>query len=218
MAKRPRRFPADRRAVFRRGVSLKRRIYPWRSGNHFELLIDGPQFFPRMRASIEQALERIDFELYLLEAGGCAEQLVGALEAAVARGGYVLREAAGGKPAVVLIATGSEVALAVQAQETLAGEGIAARVVSMPSTTVFDRQDAAWRAAVLPAGVPRVAVEAGSTDFWRKYVGAADDARGAVVGIDRFGESAPAAQLFDYFGITADAVVRAARDVVRAMA
>lgn len=86
MAKRPRRFPADRRAVFRRGVSLKRRIYPWRSGNHFELLIDGPQFFPRMRASIEQALERIDFELYLLEAGGCAEQLVGALEAAVARG------------------------------------------------------------------------------------------------------------------------------------
>ena len=71
---------------------------------------------------------------------------------------------------------------------------------------------------MLPAGVPRVAVEAGCTDFWRKYVGAADDARGAVVGMDRFGESAPAAQLFDYFGITADAVVRAARDVVRAMA
>ena len=139
-------------------------------------------------------------------------------QAAVARGGYVLREPAGGEPAVVLIATGSEVALAVQAQETLAGECIAARVVSMPSTTVFDRQDAAWRAAVLPAGVPRVAVEAGSTDFWRKYVGAADDARGAVVGIDRFGESAPAARLFDYFGITADAVVRAAREVVRAKA
>ena len=92
----------------------------------------------------------------------------------------------------VVIATGSEVPLALQARDALAEEGIAVRVVSMPCTHVFDRQDAAYRASVLPRGVPRVAVEAGVTDFWRKYVGAADDPRGAVVGIDRFGESAPA--------------------------
>ena len=85
----------------------------------------------------------------------------------------------------------------------------------MPCTTLFDRQDAAWRASVLPPGLPRVAVEAGHTDFWRKYVGAVDDARGAVIGIDRFGESAPAAELFKYFGITADAVVQAVKALPR---
>lgn len=138
--------------------------------------------------------------------------------ALVSKGGYVLREAEGGTPAVVLIATGSEVALAVEAQAKLAAEGIAARVVSMPSTTVFDRQSVDWKASVLPAGVPRVAVEAGHTDFWRKYVGAADDPRGAVVGMDCFGESAPASKLFAHFGITTEAVVQAARAVVRAAA
>ena len=138
-----------------------------------------------------------------------AEQLAG-----IRRGGYVLSEAAGDAVAVVL-ATGSEVALAMAAQQTLAAEGIAVRVVSMPCTTLFDRQDAAWRASVLPPGLPRVAVEAGHTDFWRKYVGAADDARGAVIGIDRFGESAPAAELFKYFGITADAVVQAVKALPR---
>lgn len=128
----------------------------------------------------------------------------------IRRGGYVLSEAAGGAPKAVIIATGSEVGLAMDAQKKLADAGIAVRVVSMPSTNVFDRQDAAWKAAVLPAGVPRVAVEAGVTDGWRKYVGL----EGAVIGLDRFGESAPAADLFKYFGITADAVVEAVKSRV----
>ncbi|MFZ1909789.1 MAG: transketolase C-terminal domain-containing protein, partial [Burkholderiales bacterium] len=115
-------------------------------------------------------------------------------------------------PRVVLIATGSEVALALDAQKQLAAEGIAARVVSMPSSTVFDRQEASYRDAVLPRGVPRVAVEAGVTVFWRKYVGL----EGAVVGIDRFGESAPAGELFKHFGLTAGHVAAAARGVLRA--
>ena len=88
-------------------------------------------------------------------------------------------------------------------------EGIAVRVVSMPCTSVFDRQDAAYRARVLPRGVPRVAVEAGVTDGWRKYVGAIDDPHGAVVGIDTFGESAPAGALFKHFGFTVEHVVAA---------
>ncbi len=129
--------------------------------------------------------------------------------ASVARGGYVLSEAAAA-PAVVLIATGSEVSLALSAQKTLAEEGIAARVVSMPSTSVFDRQDSAWRDKVLPRGIPRVAVEAGVTDLWRKYVGL----EGAVIGLDRFGESAPAGELYKSFGITADAVAQAARQLL----
>ncbi len=129
---------------------------------------------------------------------------------AIRRGGYVLSEAAGGTPQAVIIATGSEVALAMTAQKTLADAGIAVRVVSMPSTNVFDRQDKAWQAAVLPAGVPRVAVEAGVTDGWRKYVGL----EGQVIGLDRFGESAPAGELFKEFGITADAVVNAVKAVL----
>jgi transketolase len=112
-----------------------------------------------------------------------------------------------------VIATGSEVALAVAARELLRDEGIDVRVVSMPCAEVFDRQDAGWRAEVLPPGVPRVAVEAGSTQGWRRYVGAADDPRAAVVGIDRFGESAPAAALFRHFGITVENVAAAVRRV-----
>jgi len=115
----------------------------------------------------------------------------------VARGGYVLSDAQ--NPRAAIIATGSEVSLALEAQKLLAAENIAVRVVSMPSTTVFDRQDAAYRASVLPKGTPRAAVEAGVSDFWRKYVGL----EGAVVGIDRYGESAPAGELFKYFGFTA---------------
>jgi len=134
-----------------------------------------------------------------------AEQL-----AAIRRGGYVLSEAAGGTPQAVIIATGSEVALAMAAQKTLGEAGIAVRVVSMPSTSVFERQDPAWRAAVLPAGVPRVVVEAGVTDGWYKYVGL----EGRVIGLDRFGESAPAGELFKEFGITAEAVVDAVRAVL----
>jgi transketolase len=128
----------------------------------------------------------------------------------VRRGGYVLAEAAGSVPRAVIIATGSEVALAMQAQQQLAAEGTAARVVSMPSTHVFDAQDEAYRASVLPRGVPRVAVEAGVTDYWRKYVGL----EGAVVGIDRFGESAPAGELFKHFGFTTENVVKAVKSVV----
>ncbi len=126
----------------------------------------------------------------------------------IAKGGYVLKDAAGAK--AVIIATGSEVELAVKAQEALAAEGIAVRVVSMPSTNTFDRQDAAYKAGVLPKGLPRVAVEAGVTDFWRKYVGL----EGAVVGIDSFGESAPAPALFKHFGITTEAVVAAVKSVL----
>ncbi len=132
----------------------------------------------------------------------------------IRRGGYVLSEAGTVSqpvsPQAVIIATGSEVALAMAAQKQLADEGVAVRVVSMPSTNVFDRQDAAYRAAVLPKGLPRVAVEAGVTDGWRKYVGL----EGEVIGLDRFGESAPAGELFKYFGITAEAVVAAVKKVL----
>lgn len=127
----------------------------------------------------------------------------------IAKGGYVLR-AAQNQPQAVLIATGSEVALALQAQEQLAKEGVDVSVVSMPSTFHFDRQDVAYRQAVLPKGVVRVAIEAGVRDYWRKYVGL----DGAVVGVDTFGESAPADVLFDHFGITVEKVVRACQSVL----
>ena len=123
-----------------------------------------------------------------------------------ARGGYVLSKE-GGELKAVLIATGTEVSLAMEAQQKLAAEGIHVRVVSMPSTFVFDKQDAGYKSAVLPKGIGRVAVEAGITDYWRKYVGL----EGAVIGIDTFGESAPAGVLYKYFGITADAVVNAVK-------
>jgi transketolase len=127
----------------------------------------------------------------------------------IEKGGYVLRdwndEIVARK--IILIATGSEVELALNAVEPLAREGIAARVVSMPSTTVFDKQDAEYRERVLPHGVRRVAIEAGVTDFWRKYVGL----EGGVVGIDTFGESAPAGVLFKHFGFTVENVVETAK-------
>jgi transketolase len=126
---------------------------------------------------------------------------------AIRRGGYVLADAAGAR--VAIIATGSEIAIALAAQERLAGSGVAARVVSMPCTSLFDRQEAAWREAVLPKGMARVAVEAGVTDYWRKYVGL----EGEVVGVDRFGESAPAADVFRFLGIDAEHVVEAVRRV-----
>ncbi len=127
----------------------------------------------------------------------------------IAKGGYVLRdwndEIVARK--IILIATGSEVELALKAVEPLAREGIAARVVSMPATTAFDKQDAEYRERVLPKGVRRVAIEAGVTDFWRKYVGL----EGGVVGIDTFGESAPAGVLFKHFGFTVEHVVETAK-------
>jgi transketolase len=132
--------------------------------------------------------------------------------AAIGRGGYILSEAAGDAALqAVIIATGSEVQLALDAQRLLADDGIAVRVVSLPSTDVFDRQEAAYRERVLPPGVPRVAVEAGVSDYWRKYVGL----EGAVFGVDRFGESAPAADLFREFGLTAPRVADAVRILVK---
>jgi transketolase len=119
----------------------------------------------------------------------------------IARGGYVLSDEAGAK--AIIIATGSEVELAMKAAAELKAAGTPVRVVSMPSTDVFDRQDAAYKASVLTRGLPRVAVEAGVTDFWYKYVGL----EGAVVGIDSFGESAPAGVLFKHFGFTVENVV-----------
>ena len=126
----------------------------------------------------------------------------------IERGGYVLSDAEGGQPDVILIGTGSEIGLAVDAKKALDAAGLKTRIVSMPSTDVFDRQDAAYRESVLPTAVrKRVAVEAGVTGFWRKYVGL----DGAVIGIDTFGASAPAEELFKYFGITVDHVVAAAK-------
>jgi transketolase len=134
-----------------------------------------------------------------------AEQL-----AAIAQGGYVLRDC-DGEPDILLIATGSEVALAVDAAETLAADGVRARVVSMPSTDAFNAQDMAYRESVLPAAVTaRVAIEAGVTDGWWRYVGPA----GRVIGLDRFGESAPANELFEHFGFTTGNVVKVAKDVL----
>jgi len=128
--------------------------------------------------------------------------------AAIRRGGYVVSDAAGAR--AVIIATGSELALALAAQKKLAEEGVPVRVVSMPSAEAFERQDGAYRASVLPKGMPRVAVEAGVSDYWRKYVGL----EGAVVGIDRFGESAPAGELFKHFGFTPENVAKAVKAVL----
>ncbi len=128
----------------------------------------------------------------------------------IRKGGYVLSEAANGKPQGIIIATGSEVDLAIKAQAVLAAEGIHVRVVSMPSTTAFDRQDQAYKDSVLTKGIKRVAVEAGVTGLWHKYVGL----EGAVVGMDCFGESAPAGELFKYFGFTVENVVATVKKVL----
>ena len=124
-------------------------------------------------------------------------------QASIKRGGYVLDDAE--NFCAVIIATGSEVQLAIAAKQSLADQGIAVRVVSMPSCLVFDQQDLVYRRSVLPEGVPRLAIEAGVTDYWRKYVGL----EGTVIGIDRFGESAPAKVLFEHFGFTVDKVIAA---------
>ncbi|MES2934516.1 MAG: transketolase [Pseudomonadota bacterium] len=126
----------------------------------------------------------------------------------ISRGAYVLRDAPDAK--IILIATGSEIGLAVSAADELGKQGVAARIVSMPSADVFDRQEAAYKASVLTKGIPRVAIEAGVSDFWYKYVGL----EGAVVGIDTFGESAPANVLFKHFGFTVENVVAKAQIVL----
>jgi len=129
----------------------------------------------------------------------------------IAKGGYILSEAANGKPEAIIIATGSEVGLAMEAQKALAAKGKNVRVVSMPSTDTFDAQDAAYRETVLPKAVARrVVVEAGVTDGWYKYTGHS----GKIIGINRFGESAPAGALFKEFGFTADNVAKAVEEIL----
>jgi transketolase len=157
----------------------------------------------------QQAIERKDGPSCLIfsRQGLPHQERSSAQIADITKGGYVLKDC-DGTPDVIIIATGSEIALAVGASEKLADKKV--RVVSMPSTTVFDAQDAAYRESVLPAAVTkRVAVEAAVTDGWYKYVGM----NGAVVGINRFGESAPAGELFEYFGFTVDKVVEAVNSV-----
>ncbi len=128
----------------------------------------------------------------------------------IAKGGYILKDCAG-QPELILIATGSEVELAVAAYEQLSAEGKAVRVVSMPSTDAFDKQDAAYREAVLPSAVTkRIAIEAGIADFWYKYVGFG----GRIIGMTSFGESAPAGELFKLFGFTTENVVKQAKELL----
>lgn len=128
----------------------------------------------------------------------------------IARGGYILKDAAG-TPDLILIATGSEVDLAMKSAQALEAEGKKVRVVSMPSTNVFDKQDEAYRESVLPRSVTkRVAIEAQLADFWYKYVGF----EGRIVGMNSFGESAPADQLFKLFGFTVENVVAKAKEIL----
>jgi len=130
----------------------------------------------------------------------------------VARGGYVLKDSAG-EPELILVATGSEVGLAMQAAAKLEEKGRKVRVVSMPSTSVFDQQDAAYKQSVLPVEVgARIAIEASHADYWYKYVGL----EGRIIGMTTFGESAPAAALFEEFGFTVDNVVATAEELLDA--
>lgn len=124
--------------------------------------------------------------------------------AAISKGGYILADSPANKPDAIIISCGSEIELAMNAAHKLNNDGNNIRVVSMPCPNIFDQQSAAYQEEVLPAGVPRLAIEAGVTDYWRKYVGL----NGKVLGLDRFGESAPAAELFKEFGFTTENVVR----------
>ena len=130
---------------------------------------------------------------------------------AISKGGYILKDS-DGKPDLILIATGSEMEITMKAAEQLSSEGVKVRVVSLPSTDIFDAQDEAWRESVLPSDViARVAVEAGIADYWYKYVGL----KGAIVGMTGYGESAPAEKLFPYFGFTVENIVAKAKAVLK---
>jgi len=175
----------------------------WRPADGLETLVawacaierrDGPSALALSRQNLPRLADRAE------------------LAAHIRCGGYILAEQ--DAPEVVIIATGSETMLAMQAHEQLAKEGIATRVVSMPCSNVFDRQPQAYQDAVLPLDLPAVAVEAAHPDFWRKYVGRT----GRVIGIATFGESAPAKDLYPHFGITTDKVVQAVRALVQARA
>jgi transketolase len=158
------------------------------------------------------AIERRDgpTSLILTRQGLPHQQRAADQIAAIARGGYVLRDA-DGTPDLILIATGSEVELAVSAAQTLSANGVAVRVVSMPCTDLFDAQDVDYREQVLPAScTARVVIEAGVTEGWWRYAGT----RGRIIGLDRFGESAPADELFKHFGFSADNVVKIAQELV----
>ena len=128
----------------------------------------------------------------------------------LARGAYVLKESPGGAAQVVLMASGSEVALVIEAQSRLEAEGVRARAVSMPSHDLFAAQDASYRASVFPTGVPRIAIEAGHPMSWYRWVGD----NGVVLGLERFGASAPYARLYEELGLTVDKIVAAARELV----
>jgi transketolase len=129
----------------------------------------------------------------------------------LARGAYILAEAEGAAPDAVLLATGSEVSLALAARERLAAEGVSARVVSMPSWDLFDAQPEEYRAAVLPAGVPRVAIESGISLAWPRYL---CEGPFAIVALDRFGASAPYKTLFEQFGFTVENVVKRVKELL----
>jgi transketolase len=130
----------------------------------------------------------------------------------VTKGGYVLADAEGGAPDVVLISSGSEVGLIVSARDVLASAGIRARVVSLPSHELFERESQAYRDSVLPKGIPRVSIEAAHTMCWYRWVGT----DGVAIGIDHYGASAPFERIYKEFGITVDMVVEAAKGLVNA--
>jgi transketolase len=165
----------------------------WRPCDGFETAVAWTQSIERPHGPSALILSRQNLPQY-------SAKLVQSAD--VAKGGYILSDCAG-KPDALVIATGSEVQLAMQAQEKLKAAGKLVRVVSMPCTSAFDRQPADYRDQVLPRGIKRIAVEAGQTDFWWKYVGL----DGAVLGINRFGESAPAAAVYQALGVTVEKLI-----------
>jgi transketolase len=172
----------------------------WRPCDTVETMVSWVNAVERKDGPSSLCLSRQNLPFIARDAGTIAN---------ISRGGYILSEAKGVCKGV-LIATGSEVELALKAQTTLAQEDIHVRVVSMPCTNIFDRQDAAYKESVLGKGVPRVAIEAAVTDGWYKYVGL----EGKVIGLDRFGESAPAGTLFKEFGFTVANVVKAVESLL----
>jgi len=172
----------------------------WRPADGLETAVAWAHSIEREDGPSALCLSRQNLPRLTGDAGTAA-----AMEQRIRRGGYVLSDMEGAR--AVIVSTGSELELAIVAQALLAREGIATRVVSMPCTNLFDRQSEAYQQSVLPLELPAVAIEAAHPDFWRKYVGRT----GVVVGMDRFGESAPAADLYDHFGITFQCVADAVR-------
>ncbi|MCX7668674.1 MAG: transketolase, partial [Anaerolineae bacterium] len=169
----------------------------WRPADQLETAVAWAAAVERRDGPTLLALSRQNLPRVVSDTGRVAD---------IRRGGYVLLDC-DGKPELLILATGSETHLAVEAAKTLATEGRRVRVISMPSTTVFDRQDKTYRDAVIPCGMPRMAIEAAHPDFWRKYVGT----RGDIVGVPTFGESAPAKAVYEHFGITVPAIVERAK-------